>query len=369
MLIIIIIGLIIYFVWSAIATPAPETPSNPNLNLPIAPSGDNLPGQNQNNSSSTGATPTLTKISENPVFDYWVDLQTQEIYYLNPDGQVFSAKKGADLQITQQKLSALNFIELSPSGQRVLAAFGDPRLPQWGIFDTIDKAWRPLPDNILNATWAGDSNTLIGFIKNDNNINLSTVGLTQGQPTYKILVKDLRLQDISVNLLTPNNLIISEKPSSDYPGRVWNLNTKDLSIHQLFSPENGLTLKTSRDKKMMFVFSKSGGFRMLNAATLSLTTPVPFSTLPSKCSPDSTTIYCFVPADDGFKNANLPDDYFKQKIHTQDTLYKIDIGSDDVSLIPLSLNTGAIDAKNPLVNSGMLYFINQYDNSLYSLNL
>ena len=60
---------------------------------------------------------------------------------------------------------------------------------------------------------------------------------------------------------------------------------------------------------------------------------------------------------------------FPEKTHTSDVLYKIDISNDEVSLVSLPGNAGLIDAKNPSVNAGNLYFINLYDNSLYSLTI
>lgn len=312
----------------------------------------------------------MTKISENSVFDFWIDPQTQEIYYLNQDGQVFSAKNGQDLQVTQQKLNAPNFIRLSPNGQRVLAAFGDPRLPQWGVFDVIDKTWRPMPDGIVNATWGGNADTLIGFMKNGSNVNLSTINISQSQPSVKIIAKDLRFQDINLDFSPPNNLLIEEKPAANYSGRIWDLNIKDSSIHPLFSPENGLIMGLSQDKATIFVFSNSGGFRILDAKTLSALSPVPFSTLPSKCSPDSVIIYCFVPQGDSFKNATLPDDYLEGKLFTSDSLFKIDLGTDEITPVAMPQNgvSGPIDAEDPITQGGNLYFVNRYDNSLYVLN-
>ncbi|MGC9610650.1 MAG: hypothetical protein ABSE68_00260 [Minisyncoccia bacterium] len=372
-LIIIVIGLIIYFVWSALA-PAPENPAPGSAgNLPTASStSSSTSEQNQTSQpeqQNGSAVPTLEKISENPVFDFWVDSQTQEVYYLDPDGRIFSAKKGQDIQITQQKLNAPNFIKVSPNGQRVLMAFGAPRSPQWGIFDVIDGAWRPLPGDIQNAAWGTDSGNLIAFVKNGGSINLSNINISQNQPSYKIIAKDMRFEDVKMDFIPPDNMIIQENPSGDYAGRAWNLNLKNLSIYQLFSPQGGLTMKLSTDKNILFVFSADGGFRILNSANLNLTTPLPFSTLPSKCSPDSFLIYCFMPTDDGFKNSVLPDDYIKQGIYTSDILYRINPGTDEVLLIPLPKNAGTIDAQNPVASNGALYFINRYDKSLYSLSL
>ncbi len=372
-LIIVVVGLTVYFVWSALSAPSSEFGGDtPPPQPPIAPgTGDNgstppavgEPGPTQGN--------VIEKITENPVFDYWIDPQTNEVYYLSFDGQVFSAKKGQDIQITQQRLSAPNFIEVSPNGQRVLAAFSDPRLPQWGVFDTVDEIWRPLPDGILNAAWGENANTLIGFVKNGVSVNLSSINISQSQPAYKIILNDIRFQDVELDFSPPNDLFIKENPADGYPGKVWSINVKNLSVRTLFSPENGLTAELSRDKKTVFVFSNDAGFRILNAATLGTISPVPFSTLPSKCSPDSVVIYCFVPKGDNFKTAVLPDDYFKRKIYTSDSLFRINLATDEVSpvAIPEDASLGYIDAKNPSVSGGSIYFVNRYDDSLYSFNL
>jgi len=367
-----IIGLIIYFVWSALApTPQIPAPQTSNPNLPIVPG--NGGGQENSGSASSSqgsAAGTPVKISENPVFDYWIDPQTKEIYYLNPEGQVFSAKDGEDLEITQQKLPAPNSIQVSPNGQRVLAAFGDPRAPQWGAFDVIDGTWQPLPSDILAAAWGKDGNTLTATVKNGSFINLSSVNLSQNPVSYKTIVSDFRFQDAKFSFQSPNNLIISEVPSAYYPSRIWNFSMTDKSFNLLFSPENGLTEKTSSDGNLMFVDSTDGGFRILNTQTLGIAVPIPFSTFPSKCSPDSSVIYCFVPREsDAFSKAVLPDDYLTGDLKTDDLLYKIDVSSDDAEPIEITGSAGAIDAKNPQVTGGVLYFINRYDDGLYSLKL
>jgi len=129
-------------------------------------------------------------------------------------------------------------------------------------------------------------------------------------------------------------------------------------------------MKLSQDKTTALVFSSNGGFRILDAQTLSTLSPAPFSTLPSKCSPDSAVIYCFVPQGDNFRNAVLPDDYFEGKFYTSDSLYKINLGTDEITpvAIPQGGDKGPIDAENPITRAGNLYFVNRYDNSLYVLN-
>ncbi|MEX2436844.1 MAG: hypothetical protein WD471_01615, partial [Candidatus Paceibacterota bacterium] len=97
---------------------------------------------------------------------------------------------------------------------------------------------------------------------------------------------------------------------------------------------------------------------------------VPFTTYPSKCAPTETEIYCFVPRE-------VPDnqsweDYDKKKFKTNDDLLVINRTSMDLENIEIRDNSNlniTIDAKNPFYSNGKLYFINNIDNSLYSVDL
>jgi hypothetical protein len=53
----------------------------------------------------------IKKISDEAVFDFWVNPDTGEIFYFTPDGRVLNAKQGPDVEISNQKVSALNLIE------------------------------------------------------------------------------------------------------------------------------------------------------------------------------------------------------------------------------------------------------------------
>ena len=199
----------------------------------------------------------VNSLSDNPVFDFWITPDNGEVYYITPDGKIFAAKDGPDLEISKQTISALNFIELSPNNQFILAAFADPKMPQWGIFDLIDKVWRPLPQEIINATWNNTDETLVGIVKNQSDLNLSLIDLNKNPTAYKVLINDFGLKDIGLEVLPGDRLIISEKPSAYYPNRVWQINLKDFAFNTLISPEKGLTLNWSKDKKILFKFSGS----------------------------------------------------------------------------------------------------------------
>ncbi len=71
----------------------------------------------------------------------------------------------------------------------------------------------------------------------------------------------------------------------------------------------------------------------------------------------------------------LPDDYWKKKIYTADSIYTIPLSSEDQRplgiALPLFISSDelTIDADQLEVVGNKLYFINRYDNKLYSLDI
>jgi hypothetical protein len=384
---IVIIGiLIIYFGWKKLtAPPAVITPSTPNATgtLPLgekkeepgkggAGAESNVPPPAESDATASGTiiASDLKKISENEVFDFWVIPSTGEVFYLTPLGQVFSAKEGPDLEISSQSITALNFIEISPDGEKILAAFGNPIEPSWGIFDSRDKTWQPLPSEITNATWGLKDTELFAIIKNKSEVNLANVDLSKTPPAYKVILKDFRFKDIKLAFKSPNTLLILEKPSAFYAGRLWRLDLKTLSLNLLLSPEKGLLFNQLADQSANLKFSSPNNFFILGENLENLV-PVIFSTLPSKCS-RSRPLYCFAPQNIP-TDTTLPDDYFKRRFLSIDSLYSIDIVSADTELLFQSNNNDfpAIDGEHPTYSyrENNIYFKNRFDNGLYRLKV
>ncbi|MFA6365028.1 MAG: hypothetical protein WCW78_01370 [Candidatus Paceibacterota bacterium] len=374
----ILVGIIVYFIWNSLTSDSiPQTPPR-GTELPL---GTPLPEVGGGVTTSTSETPTLgeqktlqaQKFSKNPAFDFWIERDTKEIYYLGLDGKIFSAKEGPDLDISNQTVEALNSIESSSKGEKILASFGNPLAPQWGIFDSIDKVWRPLPADILIATWGANERELIATTKTKDEISLATIDLTKTPFAYKILIKDFRFNDVVFSMKAPDILLFWEKPSLGYAGRVWQLNLKTLGITLLSSPQNGFSLSWSSDKTIGFRFVPPASFSLVSP-NLSGLTPVFFSTFPKKCEGSATsTVYCFVPqfASLPTLNINLPDDYLQKKFFSVDDLYTIDMKNETTEKT-LEGNTSAlpsIDAEHPQLIDSTLYFINRYDRYIYKIDL
>lgn len=365
--VIIAVGLGIYFITKS-NSKKPEVPVGPGetpAELPVAPLAPKTP-----EAVITTQGLELKKISEQNVFDFWITPGTKEIYYLTPVGEIFSAKEGPDLEISKQDLGALNSFEPSFDGKKIIAAFGNPLLPQWAVFDLIDKAWRPLSNDTVAAAWlATSTDEIVVVIKSKNDLNLATLNIAKNPPVYKTLVKNLRFKDVKIMSRLSQQILILEKPSAFYGSRVWQLDLKTLAFNLLMGPEKGLNIDFSNDKKLMFKTTPDG-LIVLNQA-LQESELFSLGILPSKCdSATTSTIYCFG-AQSLPTNLNLPDDYFQNKFRSVDVLYSINFDSGEVKSVLMS-GAGSfpiIDARRPRYQDGSLYFINRYDNLLYRLTI
>lgn len=382
--ILVIIG--VYFAVKALTTPislpgTAVTPGGGTLPTESGGAGQATPGESQNATGATQGTETgggttqaaqgTEKISKGQVFYAWGNNATGEVYYFSPEGKVFTLQEGSDsdLTISDQVVTALNSVEIAPGDQKTLAAFGDPNAPQLGIFDIIDKTWRPLPTDIVRATWGVRDDQLIATVKSGTQTNLVSVDLSKkNPPAYKIILRGFRMEDTRFVLLSPQALLISELSSAAYAGRAWKLDLKTLAINLLLAPENGLSLGLTKDKSAIYK-SGAGGFFILDR-NFAETTPVFFNTLSAKCAGSASTTYCFAP-EDVPSNISFPDDYFTKKFFSVDDLYVVDMAAGSIKkLFSSNLNGfAAIDAKNPFILNGELYFVNRYDNYLYEYAL
>ncbi|KKM00439.1 hypothetical protein LCGC14_1804450, partial [marine sediment metagenome] len=366
---ILVVILALFLAWKKIS---PERPERPVIEFPIAP-------EDSEEEAPSAPAFQLTKLSDDGllVFDYWSSPRDGEVYYLTLDGKVLNAKKGPDPDVSTRTITALNFIDISPDGKKILVAFGDPKNPDWSIFDVLDKVWRPLALPATYAMWGENSNKLIGIVQDSDSLYLSRIDLSKilsGETVgaYETLVNNFQLYDVVFTYLSPNILIIKEKPASFYASRVWQLTLDTLDLKLLMAPERGIITKWVQDANIVFKFSLPSQFFILNRDLANII-PVFFASLPSKCGVGDSYIYCFSPQEfpPELPNTQMPDDYFQKRFYTIDSFYTIDRASNKISLI-LNSNTSsisAIDAEAVKVFGGKIYFINRYDQGLYRIIL
>src|ERR1051325_10384303 len=200
-------GFIIFFLWkkfTALPKALPQAPAKTSTSTVVSPA-TNVAGS------------PIKLVSDTQVFDYWLPASGNP-YYLDQYGHVFSGSLEKDTEVSEESFSALNRIEVSPDQNEVLAAFGNPAAPSWGIFDGLDKAWRPLPQNIINATWGVDSTKLYAIAASGQSYELAQIDISKNPAALKTLAANFHLKDVDLKLKDTQTLLLVEKPSANYPG-------------------------------------------------------------------------------------------------------------------------------------------------------
>ncbi len=82
-----------YFIWKALSEPVvPPGTTNPTGTLPVAPT---APATKEYPAEIKGANGlTLRRISDAPIFDYWVLKNGEDVFYFTPDGKFRTVKDG-----------------------------------------------------------------------------------------------------------------------------------------------------------------------------------------------------------------------------------------------------------------------------------
>jgi len=374
----------LYFTWKVVfGTPIEEVPIDAGgiSTLPNNSGGGgvNTGSATENNNGENGDTlppeaqgdslPTLEKLSDQEVGYFWVNKKTNEIFYTDLGGDIYLAKTGEDQKMSPQAVGTIYSLLPNQTGEKILASFGEKNSPQLGIFDVVDKTWRPLSSDTLSAVWGSSDKKLFGIIKNGNKKDLVEINIEKAQPAYKTLLKDFVLNDVSLSIIPTDRILISEKSSSFYSPRMWEFNPKDTSLSLVVQGERGGILGFSKDEKNVLFSVPSKKQLGVISNSLKTTTYADFFTIPDKCDVFASTTYCFVPQEQN-DYIGFFDLYQQKKIFTTDTLMKFNLSTKEIGVLSAS---GALsyktDAGGVVFFENYIYFKNRFDNILYGLNI
>jgi hypothetical protein len=186
-----------------------------------------------------------------------------------------------------------------------------------------------------------------------------------------------------VSWINANQLAFSTKPDSSFNGSVLLYNAKSGTTNLIDPDMPGVEIiwskliSASSSVAGMKFYSTSNGkgesVQLINAQGGFLQ-PIKFSTLSSKClfsSETSTpsTLYCAVPRDQqSLASQNLPQSYYQMAFFTSDDLYRINTQSGATDAI-FNDPTQNIDITNVKFFNNRLFFVNRYNQKLYTISL
>jgi hypothetical protein len=361
----------------------------------------------------SAAAPSFGVLSNNPVADYAVNA-SNTVIAIEPTGEVFTVVSGQSSIINTSTTGDIIAARFSYDGEKALVNFGDPNNPQTSLYDLASNTWTPLPQGMQSPVWSPAGYQIAFFASaGGGRIALQTIDASTAASLKKSPITLLTLNAADLDLQWPikNDLVLSDKPSSENAGSIWLFDISAGTLSAVADNEPGLEGTWSGDAAApygLLFFNSQGQGSTLQLQALSGSAPteeLSFSTLPTKCAfsvqaepgaaaqaqtatasstgktsssiPAATAVtstsylalFCGVPrSSSGFSSARLPDDYNTMALFTSDDLYEVNTATGDIQSL-WSDQTQNMDVSDVKIFNGVLFFVNRYDQKLYGLTL
>ncbi len=342
-------------------------------------------------------------VAQVPVTDYFVD-NKNSVFIIQPDGKIVSIAGSVQATLSAQTIDGdLIRASFSADGKKVLAVFGKTTAPQTSVFDITAKRWDPLSIDVKEPTWS-PTGTKIAFLSaNSAEFGvLATLDLTQSKPSAQPIAR-LYAQDVTLSWPSSETIVLAERGSAYAKSSAWRIDIKTKTIGTLVDALLGASAVWTPDVSWGALFT---GNRAYRGGTMSLVDgsgtvkkQLEVVTFPEKCTfievdvpiiatstttgtttkktakPEvpqtkrTHTLFCAFPKDTAEMNLlPQPDAYRQRKIYTDDYFYKVDVETGTIANISPP-SEYVLDGVNLKVFGKNLFFVNRYDNYLYSLAL
>ncbi len=371
----------------------------PNQETPMPPSvsqNTNQQGIEQNNTNQLNINNKYSVIYNDETIDYSIS-ELGEVILLNKFGKVIKIKnKEQETIITNLNVFPKN-INITKDGSKIVFDLNNII----SIFDVNSKKWRQLEQESF-APFISESNELFYFVKKQgDSVDLMKIDLNKENASSQKLIN---LNALNYKIISKNkdSILLASNPSSIDIGSVLEFNTKTKNLSLIYELP-GLIFKWNEKFNLGLMFTtnnfnnyKGGVLTLLNKNEENKT--FSFLTLPSKCdfrefknkeavlqtTINTTTtlnneeaknqsnniqLICAVPQDqEKLKYQRFVDDYLTKELYTEDNVYLINL-SDQTMNIVWSSNNDYFDMNNVKVFNNKLFFINRFDNKLYSIDI
>lgn len=318
------------------------------------------------------------------VEDYFVD-EKGVVTLMQTDGQVARIGTGGNLTILNSTLvSNLARARFSPDGTKVFAVFGTHATPQTSVFDVSARTWAPLDPKMRNPSWAPSGSELVYFRENRDKGSVEALDLSDLKKRPRVLLA-LYAEDLEPRRVGKSTVLLGEKSSERHLSSLWKFDTEKKILAPIVQNRAGLegvwssagdrgllsSVTGAAGRGLALELRDSGGQKLFD---------IQFQTLASKClfgapgrAATSTetaneSLFCAIPRGDIANTENVLDAYRKAELLTRDDFYRIDLATGKAS--PVFAEPGAlIDASNLKIFGERLYFVNRFDQRLYSIFL
>lgn len=319
--------------------------------------------------------PELKVVSEQPVFDYWLNKIDSAIYYADPGGEIYKIDpdSGENQSAGSRAVNILSAIKPSPDGSLILVEFGYPQNPTFAIHNLSTKSWQALPAGTTAAAWDPRSNNRLAYLRDNgaaSRLNFLTLSDQKSREVLRLSQKDLEL-----DWILPDVIYFKERPTNQYAGSLWAYDLNARTFRTIIREEPGLDVKWAPSGS--FGIKHSGNILSKIDANNRALADFDVLTLASKCAIFENDIYCAAPSDQTGITRNFADDYLKKTVKSSENIYYVSAAGTaglprliSVGLLNPLIQPGLIEADHLEIQGGRrLLFINRYDSRLYSLDL
>lgn len=370
-------------------------------------------------------TPSLSLFSNEPALDYFIDSHGAGMI-IEPDGEIAAvANKNADI-ISSLKIQNIINAGFSYDGTELLVNFGDANNPQTSVFDTKTKSWMPLPVGMISPQWSPTDSRIIYLQNNaDGTKTLATIDTSKPKNNSSTIMV-LHIQDVSLKWLSKNKILFYDAPSVYTFGSVWALDLQKKSMTPVIAEQRGAETAWSNTTTTTGIMltgntSQYGGQLQLVDGSGNRIQQLGFLTFPSKClfsqfpivsgtstitlattttstvatstriststkttsstaastassiasstNPSYLALFCGVPRNqNALSSAKLPDDYEQMAFSTSDSIYRINTSNGNAESL-FDDQSKNMDVSNLKIFNNSLFFVNHYDQKIYSLGL
>jgi hypothetical protein len=320
--------------------------------------------------------PRLSLVTSEEVVDYWVNQLDRQVYYVTSEGAVKRADKiGNPTVISSSRFEGgvSTAISSSRGDAVIISSLGRPNA-DFKLFDVERSIWRSLPIGTTAAAWSPSSptnevvflKTVLDKTSSRTVSSLNIYSLLKG--TSRQLI-ELSQYDLLLDWITPSTVALSQKPAAGTTGSVWLYDIQKKTLRTLLTGREGLWTKWQPLGAVAFDFTN--GAYLLN--TKGSVSRLPFFSLPDKCTQEGMRLYCAEPID-GLDEVGMPDSYLQKKVMSDDNFLSVSLSELPRFPFPVKVfenekGGSAIDAWHLTKSGPNLYFINRYDQKVYSLQV
>jgi len=311
-------------------------------------------------------------------------LPQEGLVAVKEDGRVVAVKNGKVDVLSGSPVSEIQGVYFSHDGGYVLVIFGPRYNSEASIFNIKDKVWQPLAGNISAASWSPSDSRLVYASSDEGGLNilLKNAGDLKSKPKN---ISTFHVRDIKLSWFSEDKIYIQELASGLATGSAWIIDPVKntvfvtlqdrLGLEVIWSQYSGRGLAwisdaAERGGELLLIDSRGGGLRGFS-----------FVSLPDKCvfykedgratsTQDGSGpeyLYCAIPKDQrSAKLALMPDEYYQGVLITSDDLFRINLDTGDMQVVPGDLPQ-APDIRNLKIKNNQVYLLERFSGGVYAL--